>query len=91
MKRRKWTPKEKAMIVLLGLKEKQSIADICIEHQISQSQYYQWRDQFLSHSQQAFEHEKSDKKVVFLEKEHAKLKTMIGELTIELKKSEEWL
>jgi transposase len=47
MKRRKWDTKKKAMIVVEGLKRK-TVADICIEHQISQAQYYQWRDQFLS-------------------------------------------
>ena len=37
MKRRKWDPKTKAMIVVEGLKGKQ-ISEICIEHQISQAQ-----------------------------------------------------
>ena len=32
--------KEKMAIVLAGLKGEQSIAEICREHQISQSQYY---------------------------------------------------
>ena len=43
MKTRKWSPKTKAKIVLDGLKGRK-VADICNEHQISQSQYYQWRD-----------------------------------------------
>ncbi|MBL0349615.1 MAG: transposase [Elusimicrobia bacterium] len=45
MKRREWDPKKKAMIVLQGLRGK-AIADLCSEHQISQAQYYQWRDHF---------------------------------------------
>ncbi len=44
MQKRKWDAKTKAMIVLEGLKGK-PVAAICTEHQISQSQYYQWRDQ----------------------------------------------
>jgi hypothetical protein len=28
---------------------------ICTEHQISQSQYDQWRDQFVAHAARAFE------------------------------------
>jgi putative transposase len=36
MSRRKWDAKTKAMIVLEGLKGK-SVAEICAEHQISQS------------------------------------------------------
>ena len=54
MQRRKWDAKTKAMIVLEGLKGK-PVAEICTEHQISQAQYYQWRDQFLAHAAKAFE------------------------------------
>ena len=46
MKRRKWKPEQKALIVLEGLKGR-LIGDLCAEHEISQAQYYQWRDQFL--------------------------------------------
>jgi transposase len=49
MHRRKWDAKTKAIIVLEGLKGK-PVAEICTEHQLSQSQYYQWRDQFLAHA-----------------------------------------
>ena len=37
------------MLVLEGLKDK-PVAEISTEHQISQSQYYQWRNQFLAHA-----------------------------------------
>ena len=53
MKRRKWDPKTKAMIVIQGLKGK-SVGEICLEHQISQAQYYQWRDQFLANAHEVF-------------------------------------
>lgn len=39
MNKRNWDPKTKAMIVMVGLKGK-PISEICIEHQISQAQYY---------------------------------------------------
>jgi transposase-like protein len=38
MQRRKWDAKAKAVIVIEGLKGK-PVAEICIEHQISQAQY----------------------------------------------------
>ena len=88
MKRRKWDPKTKAMIVLEGLKGKQ-VAEICIEHQISQAQYYQWRDQFLTNMNQVFSSD--DRREKTLTRENARLKRIIGDLTIELKKTEEWL
>jgi transposase-like protein len=88
MKRRKWDPKTKAMIVVEGLKGKQ-ISEICIEHQISQAQYYQWRDQFLANMYQVFNGD--DRREKALTRENAQLKKIIEDLTVELKKTEEWL
>jgi transposase-like protein len=88
MKRRKWDPKIKALIVLEGLKGK-PVAEICLEHQISQAQYYQWRDQFLAKAHQVFT--KDEKHGARLTRENARLRKIIGDLTVELKKTEEWL
>jgi transposase-like protein len=88
MERRKWDPKTKALIVMEGLKGK-PVGDICIEHQISQAQYYQWRDQFLANAHQVFVNPiKKEKK---LSRENERLRKMIGDLTVELKKTAEWL
>jgi len=89
MQRRQWTNEKKALIVLSGLKG-QSVASICNEHGISQSQYYQWKDQFLTNASKAFEVEKVSSKQARLESENQKLKGLVGELTLELKKSEGW-
>jgi transposase-like protein len=43
MKRRKWKPEQKALIVLERLKGR-PIGELCAEHEISQAQYYQWRE-----------------------------------------------
>jgi transposase-like protein len=88
MKRRKWDPKTKAMIVLQGLKGK-PLAEICLEHQISQTQYYQWRDHFLANVHQVFI--ENEKRGAALTRENARLRKIIGDLTVELKKSDEWL
>ena len=88
MQYRKWDPKTKALIVLQGLKGK-PLADLCAEHQISQAQYYKWRDQFLANAQSAFETTAKDQREAYLEKQITRLKTVIGELTMELKKSDE--
>ena len=90
MQKRKWDAKTKAMIVLEGLKGK-PVAEVCTEHQISQSQYYQWRDQFLAHAANAFEVHQQTKKEALLTQENARLKTLVGELLLELKKSDELL
>jgi transposase-like protein len=90
MKRRQWDPKTKAMIVIEGLKGK-PVAELCNEHQISQAQYYQWRDQFLAHAPKAFEVHEQSQREARLARENARLKTLVGELTLELKKSDEVL
>ncbi len=90
MKRKKWNSKTKWLIVLEGLKGR-AVAEICVEHNLSQSQYYKWRDQFLSDGYKVFDKVKDDQKQVFLEKENNKLKNLVGELTYELKKNDELL
>ena len=76
----------KTLIVLEGLKGK-PVAELCNEHQISQAQYYHWRDQFLSHAHKAFETQKVEQRELRLRKENTKLKNLVGELTLELKKT----
>ena len=90
MQRRKWGAKTKAMIVLEGLKGK-PVAELCTEHQISQTQYYQGRDQFLAHASKAFEVHEQSQREARLARENARLNTLVGELTLELKKSDEVL
>ena len=90
MKPRAWDPKTKAKVVLEGIKGK-SVAEICNEYQICQSQYYQWRDQFLSNVDKTFESSKKASRELRLETEVQKLRALVGELTMELKKSEDFL
>jgi transposase-like protein len=88
MKRRKWTGKEKLQIVLEGLKGQVPLGELCARHQLSQSQYYQWRDQLLSHGAKVFDHGGPEQAEQRLRNEVRQLKTLVGELTVELKKSE---
>ena len=90
MKRRKWDSKTKAKIVLEGLSGK-PISEICNEYQISQNQYYQWRDKFLTESHRAFEGKANGTEVSRLRAKNQRLQQIIGALTVELKKSEEEL
>jgi transposase len=43
-KYRKFTAKQKIEIVLAGMKGDRSVRDVCREHEISDTLYYQWRD-----------------------------------------------
>jgi transposase-like protein len=85
LQRRKWEAHTKAMIVLEGLRGK-PVAEICTEHQISPSLYYQWRDQFLANVGKAFETQKRTREESRLEEENARLKKLVGELLLELRR-----
>ena len=82
MHRRKWEAKTQAMIVLEGLKGKPG-AEICTEHPISQSLYYQWRDQFLARAAQAFAVAQHTRKEARLAQEHTRLQKLVGERLLE--------
>ncbi len=88
MSRRQWKPEEKLQIVLEGLKEKVKLSELCNRYQISQTQYYQWKDRLLGDAHKVFERGGMDKKTQNLEAENRKLKTIIGDLTVELKKND---
>lgn len=86
MERRKWDSKLKPQVVLDGLRGR-SLAEICNEYEISQSRYYKWCDQFLSNAPIAFE-SVDNRREERLKAEIKKLKGLVGELTVELKKSD---
>lgn len=88
MKHRQWSSKQKSQIVLEGLSGQIEIAKLCQKYQISQTQYYKWRDLFLTNCHESFEIKKKTDKEQRLEAQNQKLRNIIGDLTIELKKSE---
>jgi transposase-like protein len=87
MQRRTWDATTKAMIVREGLKGK-AVAALCNEHQISQAQYYQWRDQLLAHAAKAFEVHEQSQREARLARENTRLTLLGGELTFELNNSD---
>ena len=90
MPRRKWDVRTKALIVLQGLKGT-PVSTLCTEHQLSQAQYYEWRDQFLANASKAFEVHQHADQVQRLERENSRLKRVVADLTLEVKKTEELL
>jgi len=87
MKRRQWDSKTKSKVVLEGLAGR-PVAEICNAYQISQTQYYTWRDVFLKNAHQSFETKKRSHREERLASQNERLKSMVGELTMELKKNE---
>ena len=90
MKNRKWTGKQKLQIVMEGFKEKASVSELCARFEIGQSQYYKWKEQFIQNGATIFD-EKADKKIQQLEAKVNQLTGYVGELTVELKKTEDEL
>jgi len=87
MKKRQWTNQQKTQIVLEGLSGQIEVSKLCNKYEIAQTQYYKWRDLFLKECHNSFEVKKQSQKDERLENENAKLKRIIGDLTIELKKT----
>ena len=85
-KRRQWKAAEKSRILIEGLIGR-PVADICVEYQFSQSIYFSWGDQFLSNMGQVFETKKIDQREAYQNRQIDKMKKIIADLTIELKKA----
>jgi transposase len=92
MKLRKWTSEEKMAIVLEGIKGQKSVAEICREHQISQTLFYSWRDRFLESGQKGLTNGRGQDESEALRAQIEKLEKIIGRQTIAieaLKKTQE--
>jgi hypothetical protein len=90
MHRRTGDPDLKAKIVIQGL-QGSPVAEWCHAYQISQSLYAQWRAQFLANAARTIDVQPDDRKDARLARAHARRKPLVGELTLERKKSDEWL
>lgn len=88
MKYRKWDPKTKMQIILEALENKIPLAELCNKHQITQSMFYYWLRELQAKGHKIFESVKQSKKEQKLLEENQKLKRIIAELSIELKKTE---
>ena len=88
MKYRKWDAKTKTKVILESLERKIPLAELCNKYQINQSLYYYWLNEFQTKAHKAFESSRKNKNEQKLKEENKKLKQIIAELSIELKKTE---
>ena len=79
-KYRSWSADEKMEIILAGLQGDQSVAEVCRQYDIQQSQYYQWRDIFFEKGREGLKGHSTDRKVSKLRKQLDNYKKMVGEL-----------
>lgn len=87
-KYRKFTPEQKLVIVLAGLRGDRSVRDVCREYEISETLYYQWRDRLLEGGKAAMarpnEKTPADAEIRELKKKAANLERALGKETYEL-------
>jgi len=92
-KRKHWTAKRKLEVVLEGLKEKETVGELCRKHGISQSMYYEWRNLLLQKGEDLFRHGGKTQEEAEKERRIAQLERKLGQLALEndlLKKVETW-
>ena len=88
MQRRKWDPQLKSKIVLELLEQRIPVSEICNKYQLRQSTISYWLKELHSRAHELFEPKKPDHRAIQLNRENEKLKRIIAELSIELKKTE---
>jgi hypothetical protein len=89
MQRRQWDAKATASIGREGLQGK-LVAELCNEYPLHQSHYYQGRDPCLAQASKAFAVHQDAQQDARLTREHARGKTLVGELTVACNNSAAW-
>lgn len=89
IKRRKWTPEEKAMIVLEVLREKSTLAEIANKYGTSQQLISRWKSEFIANMPSVFDKKTNEIEKLKQEYEEEKevLVRKIGQLTMDV----DWL
>ena len=82
MVRSKFTPQEKARIVLESLNTNISAAELCRKYNISPPTFYQWKEKFVEGGKTSLNGTSKGDVCKSLQKENENLKRIIGELTI---------
>lgn len=84
MGRKKWSPEEKQKIVLAGLRNEASVAELCRRHGVSDVMYYKWKKSFLEGALSGLKgNGTASSTEAVLKRENEELKALIGELTVE--------
>jgi transposase len=83
-KYRKFTAQQKTEIVLASLRGPKSVAELCREHEISDSLLRKWRDQFLAGGAESRKGKSERTEVDELRGQVAKLERALGRKTMEV-------
>ncbi|MFN8159807.1 MAG: transposase [Solirubrobacterales bacterium] len=83
-KYRKFTAKQKAEIVLAGLRGDRSVRDVCREAEIAETLFYSWRDKLLEGGLKELAGKDERQAEKELQKRIRELKRALGRKTYEL-------
>jgi transposase len=83
-KYRTWTVAQKLEIVLAGLRGDRSVAEVCREHEISETLFYSWREKLLEGGSERLAGKEERTELVELRKRVRDLERTLGRKTYEL-------
>jgi transposase-like protein len=83
-KYRSWTAQQKLEIVLAGLRGDRSVQELCREHGIAETLYYQWRERLFEGSLDALAGKEERRGERELKRKIAQLERALGRKTYEL-------
>jgi len=88
---RKFTAQQKTELVLAALKGQRSIAELCREHDMSETLLRRWREQFLAGGAERLAGKAERTQLDELRAQNARLERALGRKTMELEISGELL
>ena len=88
---RKFTTQQKSELVLASLRGPKSIAELCREHDISETLLRRWREQFLAGGADRLSGKTERTEAEELRRQVARLERALGKKTLELEVSGELL
>lgn len=83
-RRKRRTPQEKLEIVLQGMRGDTTIAEVCREHGIYATQFYDWRDKLLKAAPEIYARPQKDREKEHLKDQKKALEKTVVELSVEL-------
>ena len=90
-KYRKFTAQQKTELVLAALKGQRSVAELCREHDMSETLLRRWREQFLAGGAERLAGKAERTQLDELRAQNARLERALGRKTMELEISGELL
>ena len=85
--RKAYSPGEKLKIVLEGLSGTISVSDLCRKYDIKSARFYDWKEKLSKSAESVFD-DRGRKSTADQKKELARLKDVIAEITLEIKKKD---